>query len=196
MLSTGQENSQSTAKSIALDEPIYKIDNYTDSVNYLAQKETRKIKKVVVDGTTTRFTHAVNYGLYRHGVGIQLTESEIITQVVFSNAGVSGSSTVNNPDVRNLWHVLETPSIKLFIFFPKNYIDIESPTENQIINFFNNKAQELYNNGKPIIFYYVSTTNEESAVELPKIQTYDPTTKLTIETEIDPSKIEIVTRTE
>lgn len=196
MLSTGQENSQSITKSIVLDEPIYKIDNYTDSVNYLAQKETRKIKKVVVDGAITCFNTAVNYGLYRYGVGIQLTEPETITQNVFSNVGIRGSSAVNNPALRNLWHVIETPTIKLYIFFPKNYIDIESPTENQIINFFNNKAQELYNNGKPIIFYFVSTTNEESAVELPKIQTYDPTTELTIETEIAPSQIEVVTRTE
>ena len=135
-------------------------------------------------------------GTYRDGVGLTLAEPERLTTTVRSNIAIYSDYIHSNISMRNIFSIKQTGNLRIYLYFPKNYIGIESPTTAQIINFFNNKAQELYNNGTPIIIYYVPSAAEESPAEIPKIQTYAPTTELTVETEVQPSKIEVVTRTE
>lgn len=195
LLSTGQENSQSATNSIAIDEPLHAIDNYVDSVNYLSQKETRKIKKLIVDGTNVKFSDPSS-GVYRYVLRIGLTENEAHTIKVWSNIALFSKEDYNRVSERNMFTARQANNLRIYIYFPKNYINIESPTSSQIINFFNNKAQELYNNGTPIIFYYVSSMTKEAATEIPEIPTYAPSTELTVDTEVQPSQIKVVAITE
>lgn len=196
LLTTRQENSQSTANYIALDTPLQAIDNYADSVNYLSQKETRKVKKLVVDGTNVKFSDSYISALYRYGVGITLRETENPISKVWSNIAIFSEYSPDSVPFRNIFTARQASRQRIYLYFPKNYVNIESPSPTQIENFLNNKAQELYSNGTPIIFYYVPSTSEETPVEIPKIQTYAPKTELTVDTEVQPSKIEVVTRTE
>lgn len=188
-------NQQNESNYIALDEPLHAIDSYADNVNYLYQKETRKIKKLVVDGTNVIFS-LTSSGTARYAVGISITETETLTPYMWANIAIYSGSADNGISMRNIFSVKHANNQRIYLYFPKNYINIESPTSAQTLNFFNNKAQELYNNGTPIIFYYVHSTTEETPVEIPKIPTYAPATELTVDTEVQPSQIEVVTRTE
>ena len=194
-LSVTGGSQQNESNYIGLDEPLHAIDNYVDNVNYLSQKETKKVKKLVVDGTNVKFS-VTTTGDTRLGVGIAITESEAPTDKVWSNIAIFSTYTGGYVTMRNIFSAKLTNSLRIYLYFPKNYINIESPTSAQILNFFNNKAQELYNNDTPIIFYYVPNATEEVPTEIPKIPTYAPATELTLDTEVQPSKIEIVTRTE
>lgn len=196
LLTTRQENIQSVANYIALDTPLQAIDNYADNVNYLSQKETRKVKKLVVDGTNVKFSDSYISALYRYGVGITLRETENPISKVWSNIAIFSEYSPDSVPFRNIFTARQASRQRIYLYFPKNYVNIESPSPNQIETFLNNKAQELYNNGTPIIFYYVASPPEEVATEIPKIQTYAPKTELTVDTEVQPSKIEVVTRTE
>lgn len=195
LLTATQENIQSATNYIALDAPLHAIDNYADSVNYLSQKERRKIKKLVVDGTNVRFS-VFSSGSYRYGVATTVRENENLTSTIWCNIAMYSEHGYNHNSMRNVFSVKRTDKRSLYLDFPKNYINIESPTSQQALNFFNNKAQELYNNGTPIIFYYVTGNPEEATTEIPKLETYAPKTELTVDTEVDPSKIEIVPITE
>lgn len=191
----GQGASHYSTNNIVLDEPLFEITGHVDSVNYLTQKELRNVKKLVIDGTSVKFFNAINTGTARFGVGLYVPDAIDYSGFFYSNIAKNRGGNQNDVEYRNLFTLIKSSDTVLYLLFPKTYINIPEPTINQIVNFFNNKAQELYNNGKPIIYYFPITSKEVPA-EIPKIQTYTPKTELTVGTEVDPSQIEVVTRTE
>ena len=191
----GQGATHYSTNNIVLDEPLFEITGHVDSVNYLTQKELRNVKKLVIDGTSVKFFNAINTGSARFGVGLYVPYAIDSSGIFYSNIAKNRGGNQYDVEYRNLFTLIKSSATVLYLLFPKTYINIPEPTIQQIVNFFNNKAQELYNIGKPIIYYFPITSKEVPA-EIPKIQTYTPKTELTVDTEVYPSQIDLVTRTE
>ena len=167
-----------TTTNIYLDEPLRKIGDYADYIDFKEQKIVRKISKEKIDGTeewnnqenTTNNFQIFYTNKYKNNV--------LYTRNALSNKFKNISS-------RDLQDAMEAYTIQtglndgaVYISLPKTIAS--NPTEVQ--KFFKNNLTE---------YYYISKNSNINKVNLPEILTNDGVNKLSIKTVINPSNIEI-----
>lgn len=156
---------------IYLDEPLRKVGDYEDYIDFENQKVVRKIYKVEIDGTwswsdysTSNLAINLNNFAYR-GIGTDSIKSNC------GNAGASkyrfSNSNYNRIQIHYAWFGVEN------------------------LDGLKAKLIEMKTNGKPFTIYYPTNQRPEETIELPNIPTFKGTTILSVDTTIQPSNAEV-----
>ena len=173
-----------------LNEPLRRIGDYADYIDFEKKQVTRVVKELICNGTEDwkLLNGGLDLGYYyliigvygyivpNNGLNTHLERKTISSTVV--NANVIGYNAINS-STYNQARVLIRPVT--------NMKDYTNTTE------WVAYLKEQYNLGTPMKMYYVLTTPEiEENVELPNIPTLKGTTILSIDTTIQPSNLEVV----
>lgn len=165
---------------IYLDEPLRKIGDYADVIDFNRGVVERKIGYVAFDGSERWFK-----------------DNEL-------------SDTIRYYSVNNFPQRIETASDKCSHFEHRDYPAINtldvisfsvanrtqavfrvSKVDFPTINSFKAWLGEQYTNGTPVTVYYALAEPTTEPISLPSIPTFDGTTVISTDTEIQPSNIEI-----
>lgn len=168
---------------IYLNEPLRKVGDYADYVDFENKKVIRKVGVQIFDGTETWTKHTTTsegYGAFRSdGLLTPLIGSPIsATYMTHFSLTYKGATADFVPGEYRF-----TYSSGNLIAGSRLYISAEQTTVEDFI--------EWLANNKPSIYYPIATPPEET-IELPNIPTLKGTTILSIDTTIQPSNLEVV----
>lgn len=152
-------------------EPLHKIGNYADYVDYKRGVVVRRIYKLVLTGNETVYKDSVNNTLNIS------CKSDIITVFCthFRNTNV-----IPSIDKRHGYAFIRNNVDKLYF---GTILSLEN---------FKSFLAEQYTNGTPVTVWYVlKKTKEELLEDLLPIQTIKGTNILTVDTEVQPSEMYI-----
>lgn len=167
---------------VYLNKPLYKIGDYADSINYAEKKAERVIKEFVLTGDNIFNTYSTADGSLAYSfnlVGSIDVESKYIANIIcthyvtYSQASIYANATTSGISARVNQNCL--------------IYDSRFSTMTDLIAYL----AEQYANGTPVKIYYVLATPETESVTLPKILTLDGTTVIDVETEIEPSNMNV-----
>ena len=142
---TEYEPYTSETKHIYLDEPLRKVGDYADYVDFEKQKVVRNVKEKIFDGTESfgdkyiasanRITHPLPH----------LADSvAMLTRSIWKSTATIWANNEN-------------------LAFDVSYYDVTTVDE------FKTKLSEWYTNGEPLKMYYVSGTSTEEPITVPKL---------------------------
>ncbi|MGN1352218.1 MAG: hypothetical protein ACI4VE_05550 [Clostridia bacterium] len=171
---------------IYLDEPLRKIDGYSDYIDFINGKVVRKIYEYKITGNEN-FTN--NYETNLFDVQSLFNDNPFITNYGLCNmyryssiqSGIN-NNTINGEFVLQKVSYVET-GLKKYNLFIKNTFYNDS-------NVFKTYLKNLYNNGTPVVINYPLETPTEEDIELPNINLIEGKNIITIGTELE-SIIEI-----
>ena len=159
---------------IYLDEPLRKIDEYSDYIDFINGKVVRNITEFILDGARTT-------NLYFNSA------SQNTSRIQYTSNPRGGSNDTNifcnqllgklnyNPDIEGVY--VNNASIVLRI--NKDKIGKSITTANE------------YFSVNPLILNYILATPTEESITLPNVSTVEGNNTLNIETEITPSQVYI-----
>lgn len=158
-------------------EPLHKIGDYADYVDYARKVVVRRIKKLVLTGTEDydwRKSSARNYSWY--------VQPSTIGTIEYTPFYCSHGETVTNASDYVYGKVYCDNTINLGIF---------DSSINSTIN-LNNSLAQWYANGTPVTVWCVLAEPKEEPLEnLLPIQTIKGTNILTVDTTVQPSEMYI-----
>ena len=167
---------------INLNEPLRKVGEYADYIDYENQKVVRKVASVVLDGSE-------NWGLYKsNSASTVFNLDDTLTPLI--NAPIS-ATYMSHFQLTYLSGTVSFPagvyrfsysSATLNISGARLYVSTAPKTLDEF------KAWLAEN--KPVIVYPLATPAEED-IELPEIATEEGTNTLSVNTEIQPSNVEV-----
>ena len=153
-------------KNIYLDEPLRKVGDYADYIDYDKQKVVRKIARKDFDGTEAfNGAYIDSNGAITHALPHLSSSTAIVTH---STWGYEATSWANSNNV----------------FFNVSYYDVSTVDE------FKAKLAEWYAEGKPLSLQYIPPTPTEESITLPAIPQFKGTTIYEVGTNIKPSGME------
>lgn len=166
---------------IYLDEPLRKIGNYADYIDFENKKVVRQIKEVVLDGVTTN-KKIEQLNLY--------PSKNLYYAIITGINGVNGSADV-------LLNTHFTPAIGVVkgnCYITSNdkfHVMVHTNQELNSIALWNAWLQEQYNNGTPVIFDYALAEEIPEDIVLPSILLNKGTNIIEVDTSILPSNMEV-----
>ena len=170
-----------TTTNIYLNEPLRKVGDYVDYIDYKNKKVVRNVKEYVITGTETiGENNTNNIDKKRMFVYVPNGLKDILSSVrsAISNCYPLGSADMTytcRPSV-----ALSRLGTYLFI-----YDEIH-----QTVDSFKSLLTEQYNSGNPVIVVYPTTPIEET-VDIPEILTFKGTNVFDIKTTIQPTAVKI-----
>jgi hypothetical protein len=176
-----ETNQEPITTNIYLNEPLRKIRDYADYIDYKNKKVVRKIKEYIITGQESVTAYATNtQDKWRMFVSVPNVLSGIESNVVGVLSSHYLGITATETYTRNRgMSVHKLPSF--VIIYDDNYQTVDS------LKAF---LQEQYTNGTPVKAVYISDLKEEP-IDIPQLETFDETTEFYIETKIAPSEIKI-----
>ena len=169
---------------IYLDEPLRKIGDYTDYIDYKNKKIVRKINEFVVDGNTNKFqilvSSANNRAQFRL---VNALSTNYLIPTAFCTHFAYNTTVYRDTAYDELGFISHT-GFYYFRFTTSSPINTTALANEWLI--------EQYNAGTPMKVLYILATPTEETIELPKIPTLKGTTILEVDTEIQPSNMEVV----
>lgn len=176
---------ESISTNIYLDEPLRKVGDYADYIDFENNEIVRNIGKYTFTGDERDWGGAVGYtGSFGYTVNISdlsLTVHKVGLCNHLTQSGFAGS--VN----RFAFHDAANHPYCYIFFLEKDFPDLGtySPeTAKQIV-------KQMYDSGEPLILYYNTNTPTKEFVELPIIPTFKGTSIISVDTTIQPSNAEI-----
>lgn len=175
---------------IYLPEPLRKIGDYADVLNFKNNAVTRKIKKVTFDGSEDWKREYLNKPDLekRYAIGISLFDihiSSIVTNIFCDRYITNNTSSASSTDVSSVRVGIQTNNIWFFI----NFDELTGEKTTDTTEILNAWKQKLFEN--PVTVWYVLADEETENVNITEIPTFNGTTAITTNTEIQPSEIEI-----
>lgn len=172
-----------TKTSIYLKEPIRKIGDYSDYIDFENKKVVRNIKKVMLDASNPCEINSSNpnnlnrfaYSIYNTGNTFETYTVLVALCNMLANYTQS-ISWANKADTFFLQYS-PTGSATMYIYVDKDTY----PTIDAIRAVIDNKAE-----------IYMPFKSPDEVIELPEIPTIKGTTILEIDTEIEPSNMEVI----
>lgn len=176
-----EDGTESITTTAYLDKPLYKIGDYTDSINYAEQKAERVVKELVLTGGEDWKIQSINeYGI----ANFYFYTSE-------SDNFVRNLHALNSHFVYQTTLIAQTTGEGMYMSNNNIiYIRIKQERASTVTDFESYLAAQ-YSNGTPVKIYYVLATPETESVTLPKIPTLDGTAVIDVETEIEPSNMNV-----
>lgn len=170
------ENGGNKTTNIYLDEPLRKIGDYTDYIDFKEQKVVRNVGTLTFNGTEGWFKYNNIWAVNSIDT---LTNIEGVNEMF--NTHYAPSTILNSTDLYNY---------TTYIGFgnSKYYIRDDNYTENSEFKKF---IENQYNDGTPMIVYFPITTQKEENIRIQRLLTYEDYTKIEVLTSIPPSKIEV-----
>lgn len=160
-----------TITNIYLDEPLYKIGDHADYIDFEKQKVIRKIYKKILTGTEswtkpTPSVYAISRGYVKPAYNYETRINVLCNHLTAesSNYEIGCGVTSNN----------------LIINYDNGIMGIS--TWKQLL-------KDLYKANTPIIIYYVRAEYEETAITVPELPTLKDTTIYVVDTTVQPSNI-------
>lgn len=166
------KNEESKTIDIYLDEPLRKVGDSADYIDFRTGKLVRKIQKVVFTGTEPIGRNSAN-NLYT-GPSFASTAFRVIS------THFKGMDTYN--PTANDTAIAYFLQSRIY-FYPINGFDTSAD--------FKAWLAEEYKNNTPVVVYYQSATLTEEVTSIPELSSYEDYTKIEILTEVAPSKIEV-----
>ena len=170
---------------IYLDEPLRKVGDYADYIDFENNEIVRNIGKYTFTGDEQDQGGAVGYtGSFGYTVrisGLSLTAHKVGLCNYLTQSDLNGS--VN----RFAFHGIANHPYCYIFFLEKDFPELGtySPeTAKQIV-------KQMYDGGEPLILYYNTNTPTKETVELPIIPTFKGTSIISVDTTIQPSNAEI-----
>lgn len=176
---TSGEDSKPVTTNIYLNEPLRKIGDYADVLNSKEQSVTRKIKKIVFDGTEDWSAQIKSYKstyfyLKIDGVIDYIECTHYLQNNISVNNENIGCNIQHKTDINQDVVIIRPPNVETY--------DIDS---------WESYLAEQYAAGTPVTVWYVLVEETEELAALPKIPTFKGTTIITTGTEVQPQNIEI-----
>lgn len=172
-------------------EPLYKIGDYADYVDFKRGVVVRKIRKIVLKGEENN-----NYvkPIYRVPISLGLTKAAmpINTLLICASHYITNESSEDSKDFKDV-HTIRCSSNynAAWFFIPKSFFSGEINKENCISQFKAYLATQ-YSSGTPVTVWYVIDEPQEEPLEnLLPIQTIKGSDVLTADTTVQPSEIYI-----
>jgi len=163
---------------IFLDEPLRKIGEYADYIDFENNKVVRVIKETIITGTE-------NNGRHENGFYIFYLKGFIYD----GNVNAINNGYMNYfPNNINYGAVYRNEQIGFY--FNSSQLRIAYPEKTTKDEFLKWVVQK-YNENNPVKVYSVLKTQIEEPIELPDIQLYKGRNIITVDTEIQPSNISV-----
>lgn len=167
-------------KTVYLSEPLAKIGNYADVVDYKTQTVTRRVRKLVLTGTEI-FTKAASNPVFTLTLSGINSESGITTVSTHykSQNNVSGTGNVGNL------------SVAVRRGYSTLYIGDDSFTTAADFKAY---LAAQYEAGTPVTIWYVLRDPEIEQITVPKLETTKRECTLSIDTEVAPTFLSVTVR--
>ena len=173
---------------IYLDEPLRKVGDYVDYIDYANSKVVRNTRKLVFNGKEGWWKNG-DYGDYvSFYVTTSIGDFKPINGLGYSNmATVASWNNIQKTNGNYWWHFLPT---SYGMRINKNYLDNydSATTDGARVTLFKNW---LKSHNVEVI--QVLKTPKEESIKLPEIQTVEGTNYITVNTSTDASKLKIIT---
>lgn len=166
---------------IYLDEPLRKIGDYADYIDFKNKKVVRQIYEYTVTGQEA-FANAFGTNIF--DVQKIFNEKPFIAGVGMSNYYKYNAiqSGLNNGTSHGEFCLQKSGSWHHLFIKNTNYSNASD---------FKTYLQTLYSNGNPVKIYFPLATPTEETIDLPSIPTFKNTNTLEVGTTIEPSNIEV-----
>lgn len=177
-LEIGATTTEPVTTNIYLNEPLRKIGDYADYIDFESKKIVRSIEENTWKGSEN-WSYVT--GLIVTGISKPLDNNSIVMGMCSHYKSYPYGSLFsirNNPDTQGF-------AVAGMIRISDN-INFGSD-----ITKFKSWLVEQYNNGTPVKSYYVLATPDPQPIELPNIPTHKGTTILSVDTTIQPSNAEV-----
>ena len=159
-----------TSTPIYLNEPLRKIADYADYIDYKNKKVVRNIKELILNGSESWVVASATYG-YR----AYISDSQQTINPIVNGVGLSNRFKITTTLAKSGEFVTRTQG---GIQFAQDFALTRSEWESWL-------------NSNNIIVYYPTATPIEETIELPTIETFDGITIFDIETTIEPSEVKV-----
>ena len=158
---------------IYLDEPLRKVGDYADYIDFGNKKVVRNVKEEILKGNEN-----LNHWLYEgKNVGFYLIKSIAKKYAqISSNYFISSSNIPQNNNYVGVYDEI--------YFRTQNWAKSDD---------FKSWIVEKNNENKPLIIYYILATPTETSINLPNIETLDGNTTLFVNSDTQPSNIKLTT---
>lgn len=189
------ENHEPITTSIYLNEPLRKISDYADVLDFERGVVERKIKKVVFDGSE-EFKN--QNSIYDSEIKTMLCNTEFIDALEGNYILSSHFTKIYN--AQNAQAKPGTFSKNLLEKYKNyTYYNISNKELNVVqsdstitkVSAFRSYLSKQYDAGTPVTVYYALADPTTEPISIPKIPTFDGTTVISTDTEIQPSNMEI-----
>lgn len=184
------EDGDSVTSNIYLDYPLSMYppsrgSNYVyDFIDYNKNKLYRRGKEIILTGEENGWAEPETYtGRGYHSYAISLSNYVGMGYVLYARCTHYGKNVLSDIGWKTgMYAVNNTPDL---IFTDDKYSDIES---------FKNFLKEQYAKGTPVkvSLRYHEADYEEEHIQLPRIPTFKGTTILEVDTELQPSNMEVI----
>lgn len=173
-------NVNNVITNIYLDEPLRKIDGYSDYIDFVNQKIVRNIDEIVLDGSESWTNSAISGDVLVHRFRT-LGKKAHVVDIGFSDKFIikDGNMSIYN----------DTEMVQLASSTSNTYIGLKIYINRLLTNDVSGLTTWLSSN--PVTLDYVLLTPTEETITLPNIPTIDGNNTLNIETEITPSQVYI-----
>ena len=148
---------------IYLDEPLRKVGDYADYIDFNEKKVVRNIKEISLNNLSWAKTGNAFYSSVIDDVADEINSTKIKSDKFTVQAKTTNNSMYINHKKVYVWN--------------SNYSDVS-------------QFKSIINNSK---LYYVLTTPQEQLVDLPNIELLDGSSTLSINTSVSPSNVRLTT---
>ena len=169
-----------TTTNIYLNEPLRKVAEYADYIDYKNKKVVRNVIDYTFTGTEilSQLYETNTTGQYRIFLSIPNAIKGNVSNKVAVLSNLYAAGTADSTYIRKQSVGLHANGY--VVVYDANYQKLES---------FKTFVTEKYNSDTPFIVYYPLATPTEETIEIPEISTFDGTNIFDVETTIEPSKI-------
>ncbi len=178
---TSYESYKAALTNIYLDEPLRKIGDYADYIDFYNKKIVRRVSSKTFDGTE-RWTIMTDVGVAR-AMQHTLTDSKANT--------TKSLLAQSNYYVGATWE--DVYNGKIGVARSKDAIRIRPKETLPTIAEWKAFLQQQNNAGNPLVVNYVLAEQSEETIDLPNIELLDGSSTLLINTEVSPSKVTLTT---
>lgn len=183
---TASSNGKTVTTNIYLDEPLRKVGDYADYIDFENGKVVRNVEKYTFTGKETDQGGATN-DPDSFGYVVKLSSLSLSNKKAglcnCLRQGVVDRSGTNRFAYHN---IANHPFV--YVFFKKTdfpELGTYSPsTAKQVV-------KEMYDSGVPMVLYYNRNTPTETSITLPNLPTFKGTSIISADTTIQPSNAEI-----
>lgn len=179
---TSSENHELVTTNIYLDEPLRKIGDYADVIDFKRGIVERNISRFDFTGDENIYSQHIDINLFSFNMTGYLRIKKITLLSSHYQSQVNANSYGEVLDMHCAFYANMTASGKLMYIRNSNFNTVSD---------FKAYLQEQYNAGTPVTMYYALDEANEESISLPSIPTFNGTTILSVGTEIHPSNMEI-----
>ena len=173
---------------IYLNEPLRKIGDYADYIDFEKQKVIRKVKETILTGEEKISWTVLSQGTAKEFYRYKITNEDIVLpkgtthEGQFCNYLPAGNITTSNSVIGMSVYYSESQG---FTFFRCRF------PSGTITNGIETYLKELYASGNPMKYYFATSEIKEETIDLPIIATHKGTTIIEVDTSISPSNMEV-----